>query len=171
MSTATFSLSKDNGCGKERSSEMLSLLIADDVVLWANVAQYQFLCYSCFSVSNRLCKLTYIQTYIRTFVYVRVKGYFCLAFFRNTVKWYLRGFFHSISFWFIHSFVRSFSALHYDVMMSVVDINFHNDDQTTIKKNQQQFKYDASTQTEMTGKTQSRETISQLLTHTHSCVL
>lgn len=50
-------------------------------VLWANVAQYQFLCYSCFSVSNRLCKLTYIQTYIRTFVHVRVKGYFCLAFF------------------------------------------------------------------------------------------
>lgn len=110
------------------------LLLMMWLVLWANVAQYQFLCYSCFSVSNRLCKLTYIQTHIRTFIHVRVKGYFCLAFFRNTVKWYLRGFFHSISFWFIHSFVRSFSALHYDVMMSVVDINFHNDDQTTIKK-------------------------------------
>lgn len=74
---------------------------------------------------------TGIHTNIRTCACKRI---FLPCFFRNTVKWYLRGFFHSISFWFIHSFARSFSALHYDVMMSVVDINFHNDDQTTIKK-------------------------------------
>lgn len=149
MSTATFSLSKDNDCGKESSSEMLSLLIADDVVLWANVAQYKFLCYSCFSVSNRLSKPTYIQTYIRIVIHVRVKGYFALLFSPHSEMIFAR--FLSFHFILIHSFVRSFSALHYDVMMSVVDINFHNDDQT-IKNTQQQFKYDASTQTEMTGK-------------------